>query len=117
VTAKHAHSCSVKRPPSCAPQAACATIARPIDSFTHRTRHGTHGRRPGDERARCTRRFRGFTNLFVADGSALPTSAAVNPALTIAANALRIGAHLAESRRWLRPLVRRERRDATHVFA
>jgi choline dehydrogenase-like flavoprotein len=31
------------------------------------------------------------TNLYVADGSVFPSSAAVNPALTIAANALRVG--------------------------
>ncbi len=35
-------------------------------------------------------------NLYVADGSFFPSSAAVNPALTIMANALRVGAHLAE---------------------
>jgi choline dehydrogenase-like flavoprotein len=40
-------------------------------------------------------RFRGLENLYVTDGSALPTAAAVNPSLTIAANALRVGAHLA----------------------
>lgn len=34
------------------------------------------------------------SNLWVADGSFFPTSAAVNPALTIAANALRIGEQL-----------------------
>ncbi len=33
-------------------------------------------------------------NLYVVDGSFFPSSAAVNPALTIAANALRVGAHL-----------------------
>jgi choline dehydrogenase-like flavoprotein len=37
-------------------------------------------------------RFRGVDNLFITDGSALPRSAGVNPSLTIAANALRIGA-------------------------
>lgn len=36
-------------------------------------------------------RFRGLENLFVVDGSFMPTSAAVNPSLTIAANALRAG--------------------------
>ena len=35
--------------------------------------------------------FRGVENLYVVDGSFMPTSAAVNPSLTIAANALRIG--------------------------
>jgi choline dehydrogenase-like flavoprotein len=33
-------------------------------------------------------------NLYVVDGSFFPSSAAVNPALTIMANALRIGDHL-----------------------
>lgn len=36
-------------------------------------------------------RFRGIDNLFVVDGSFMPTSAALNPSLTIAANALRVG--------------------------
>jgi choline dehydrogenase-like flavoprotein len=39
-------------------------------------------------------RYRGLANLYVADGSALPTAAAVNPSLTIAACALRLGARL-----------------------
>jgi choline dehydrogenase-like flavoprotein len=36
-------------------------------------------------------------NLFVADGSVFPSAAAVNPALTIAAWALRTGRYLRES--------------------
>jgi choline dehydrogenase-like flavoprotein len=36
-------------------------------------------------------RFRGIENLFITDGSVMPTSAALNPSLTIAANALRVG--------------------------
>ena len=40
-------------------------------------------------------RFRGLDNLYVADASCFPTAAAVNPSLTIAANALRVGAHVA----------------------
>jgi len=33
-------------------------------------------------------------NLYIVDGSFFPSSAAVNPALTIMANALRVGDHL-----------------------
>jgi choline dehydrogenase-like flavoprotein len=40
-------------------------------------------------------RFRGIDNLFITDGSALPRSGGVNPSLTIAANALRAGTHIA----------------------
>ena len=40
-------------------------------------------------------RFRGLENLYVTDASAFPTSAGVNPSLTIAANALRVGAAIA----------------------
>ncbi|TSD64497.1 GMC family oxidoreductase [Inquilinus sp. KBS0705] len=36
-------------------------------------------------------KFRGIDNLYVTDGSVMPTSAALNPSLTIAANALRVG--------------------------
>ncbi|MEK7257495.1 MAG: GMC family oxidoreductase, partial [Bacteroidota bacterium] len=39
--------------------------------------------------------FRGVENLFVVDGSFMPTSAALNPSLTIAANGLRVGAFVA----------------------
>jgi choline dehydrogenase-like flavoprotein len=35
-------------------------------------------------------------NLYVVDGSFFPSSAAVNPALTIMANALRVGDHILE---------------------
>ena len=37
-------------------------------------------------------------NLFIADASVLPTSAAVNPALTVAAHALRVAHRIAEGR-------------------
>jgi choline dehydrogenase-like flavoprotein len=40
-------------------------------------------------------RYRGLDNLLVVDGSAMPTSGAVNPSLTIAAIALRAADHLA----------------------
>ena len=35
-------------------------------------------------------------NLYVVDGSFFPSSAAVNPALTIMANAMRVGDHILE---------------------
>jgi choline dehydrogenase-like flavoprotein len=35
-------------------------------------------------------------NLYVVDGAFMPTIGAVNPALTIVANALRVGDHLLE---------------------
>ncbi|HYJ80488.1 MAG TPA: GMC family oxidoreductase, partial [Longimicrobiaceae bacterium] len=40
-------------------------------------------------------RFRGLENLYVTDASVFPTSAGVNPSLTIAANALRVGGLIA----------------------
>jgi choline dehydrogenase-like flavoprotein len=41
-------------------------------------------------------RFRGIENLRVVDASAMPTSGAVNPSLTIAALALRSADHLVQ---------------------
>jgi len=78
---------------------AMATFIHDIDTFSHAL--GTV--RMGEEREsnpldpQC--RFRGLSNLHVSDGSALPTSSGVNPSLTIAANALRVGEILAESAR------------------
>jgi choline dehydrogenase-like flavoprotein len=40
-------------------------------------------------------RFRGVENLFVVDASVMPTGGGVNPSLTIAANALRVGTAIA----------------------
>ena len=42
-------------------------------------------------------RYRGLDNLFIVAGSALPRSGGLNPSLTIAANALRIGAGIART--------------------
>ena len=44
-------------------------------------------------------RAHGIANLYVADGSFMPTSMGVNPSLTIAANALRVAAGLAAGMR------------------
>jgi choline dehydrogenase-like flavoprotein len=73
------------------------TITHQIDTFSHAlgtVRMGLNDRSaPLDEYGR----FRGLDNLYVVDGSALPRSAGVNPSLTIAANALRIGAYLSRT--------------------
>ncbi|MEP7382283.1 MAG: GMC family oxidoreductase [Gemmatimonadota bacterium] len=67
------------------------SIVHDLRSFSHAVgtvRMGPDERTaPIDERGR----FRGLDNLYVADGSVFPTSGGVNPSLTIAANALRIG--------------------------
>jgi choline dehydrogenase-like flavoprotein len=70
-----------------------------IDTFSHAL--GTVRMGDDSESAPVDRdgRFRGVENLYVTDGSTLPTSAAVNPSLTISANALRIGHVIAEDLR------------------
>lgn len=68
-----------------------------IDTFSHAS--GTV--RMGDDPAAAPLdrdcRFRGVENLRVVDASFMPTSAAVNPSLTILANALRVGRQMAEA--------------------
>jgi choline dehydrogenase-like flavoprotein len=68
-----------------------------IETFSHAL--GTVRMGPDDRSAPLdgAGRYRGLDNLYVVDGSALPRSGGVNPSLTIAANALRIGAQLARS--------------------
>jgi choline dehydrogenase-like flavoprotein len=73
---------------------AFATFTYPVTTFSHAV--GTV-RMGGDSAlapldAHC--RFRGVENLWVVDGSCLPTSGGVNPSLTIAALALRAGESL-----------------------
>ena len=67
-----------------------------IRTFSHAcgtVRMGTDAKQnPADEFGS----FRGLQNLTISDASLFPTSAAVNPSLTISANALRIGDYLIE---------------------
>ncbi|MGQ0704227.1 MAG: GMC oxidoreductase [Gemmatimonadales bacterium] len=70
----------------------------PIRTFSHALGTVRMGK---DERSSALDRwgrFRGVENLRLVDASAFPTSAAVNPSLTIAANALRIARELVGGR-------------------
>jgi choline dehydrogenase-like flavoprotein len=71
------------------------TWVHAIETFSHAVGTVRMGRdaRSAPLDAHC--RYRGLDNLYVVDASALPRSAGVNPSLTIAANALRVGARLA----------------------
>ena len=68
-----------------------------IDTFSHATgtvRFGASGADSAlDESCRC----RGLENLYVLDGSFMPTSSGVNPSLTIVANAFRVAARIVEA--------------------
>jgi len=74
-------------------------LAKPFDRRTPSHQCGTV--RIGDDPATSPLdpycRAHDHPNLFVVDASFLPTSAAVNPSLTIAAQALRVADHIAEN--------------------
>jgi choline dehydrogenase-like flavoprotein len=88
------------------------TFTHRITTFSHALGTVRMGRDESSSPLDGDGRFRGIDNLFVADGSALPRSAGVNPSLTIAANALRIGGGIAGS-----TLPRRRRALRTLEFA
>ncbi len=67
-----------------------------IRTFSHAVGTVRMGNDPASSALDENCQFRGLDNLFVLDGSFMPTSAAVNPSLTIAANALRVGEILAK---------------------
>lgn len=66
-----------------------------IDTFSHTLGTVRMGLDPRTSALDPECRFRGLENLYVVDGSGLPTSAGVNPSLTIAANSLRAAHRLA----------------------
>ncbi len=70
---------------------AIAHYVHHIRTFSHAVGTVRMGDDPTTSALDAYCRFRGADNLFVVDGSFMPTSAAVNPSLTIAANALRVG--------------------------
>ncbi|HEU0221647.1 MAG TPA: GMC family oxidoreductase [Paracoccaceae bacterium] len=71
-------------------------LSRPFDRRTPSHQCGTArmGRDPATSVVDIFCRTHDHPNLFVVDASFLPTSAAVNPALTIAAQALRVADHI-----------------------
>jgi choline dehydrogenase-like flavoprotein len=77
---------------------AIVCVSHAVRTFSHALGTVRMGRDPGSSALDEYGRFRGLDNLYVTDASALPRSAGVNPSLTVAANALRIGEHLASSR-------------------
>lgn len=77
---------------------AVVRLRKPIHTFSHAVGTCRFGTDPDHAVLDPTCRVFGLPNLFVVDGSFMPTSGGVNPSLTIAANGLRVGAHIA--REW-----------------
>jgi choline dehydrogenase-like flavoprotein len=74
-------------------------LSRAFDRRTPSHQCGTArmGRDPATSVVDTYCRSHDHSNLFITDASVLPTSAAVNPALTVAALAIRAGRHIAAS--------------------
>jgi choline dehydrogenase-like flavoprotein len=72
-------------------------VKMPIHTYSHALGTVRFGQDPEQAVLDPQCRFFGVDNLFVVDGSFMPTSGGVNPSLTIAANGLRVGEHLAGS--------------------
>jgi choline dehydrogenase-like flavoprotein len=69
-------------------------VRKPINTFSHAVGTCRFGHDPAKAALDRWCRFFGVPNLFVVDASFLPSSGGVNPSLTIAANALRVGQHI-----------------------
>ena len=68
----------------------------PLAGVAHQNGTIRFGRDPKNSALDVNCKAHELDNLYVVDGSFFPSSAAVNPALTIIANALRVGDHLLE---------------------
>jgi choline dehydrogenase-like flavoprotein len=71
------------------------TLIWPVNTFSHAVGTVRMGSNPQTAPLDSDCRLRGVDNLWVTDGSVFPSSGGVNPSLTIAANALRVGALIA----------------------
>ena len=69
----------------------------PIEGVAHQCGTLRFGTDPRNTVLDVNCRTHEIENLYVVDGSFFPSSAAVNPSLTIIANALRVGKHLVEN--------------------
>ena len=76
---------------------AAFTVAMPVTTFSHALGTVRMGEDPRRFPVAPDGRFRGVANLWITDASVFPTAAAVNPSLTIAANALRVASGMAAS--------------------
>ena len=68
----------------------------PLAGVAHQNGTIRFGRDPKASALDATCKAHSLDNLYVVDASFFPSSGAVNPALTIIANALRVGDHLQE---------------------
>jgi choline dehydrogenase-like flavoprotein len=68
----------------------------PVAGCAHQAGTCRFGTDPGDSVLDVDCRAHGLDNLYVTDASFFPSIGAVNPALTVMANALRVGDHLLE---------------------
>lgn len=75
---------------------ALVRVRLPIHTYSHAIGTCRFGSDPSRAVLDPWCNFFGVSNLYVVDGSFLPSSGGVNPSLTIAANGLRIGQHLAD---------------------
>jgi choline dehydrogenase-like flavoprotein len=82
------------------PLTKCMRKKVPIHGTTHQCGTLRFGDDPATSVLDRDCKAHGLDNLYVVDGSFMPSSAALNPALTIFANALRVGAHLRDRLGW-----------------
>lgn len=78
------------------PFALCLRKRVPLSGTTHQCGTVRFGRDPRSSALDPHCKAHDLDNLYVVDGGFFPSSAALNPALTIMANALRVGRHLRE---------------------
>lgn len=87
---------SIDRPHQIAPFSLYITKKMPLRETAHQCGTCRFGEDPKTSVLDINCRTHDIDNLYIVDGSFFPSSAALNPSLTIMANALRVGEHLLE---------------------